>query len=1013
MCRKTYILVLIFVFGFALCLTNGFAEKVGGADDGVGGFADDNFMPVENFEFPTAEGAAYIQGNAEYQRGPDRIIGSADFEKMRDLPRNSQDYQLGTKVGWFVVPQRGNPSRVWICTGFLVGPDLFMTNHHCIHDDVGLLPLQGAAIFMDYYQEREVDPRRGGITARVAEILRMDGPKDYALLRLDKPIGDTYGWLELDTDTRVNSSQSVKLISHPQGRSKEIVRRNTQIVDIPVGHPLQNVPFALAYLADSEGGASGSPVFLRDGTGVIAIHHSAWSLRGEPHFNAGSLMSYILPEIQQWLPVRNIPDLVVDAPQLSNDWLLPGESFTVSATVRNKGGVAASPTILRVYQSSDSIITTSDVEVGIAFVGELPPLATETFNVTLSAPTALGTYYYGACVDAVNNEGSINNNCSTSVNLAVSTSPPVYMYWTDWQADKIQRSTVAGTSVEDLIVELPSPHDIAVDVAGGHIYWTDVSTDSIQRANIDGSNVQTLTESGRSLGIALDVAGGHIYWTNSSVGSIERANLNGADMQTLVTGLSGPQGVALDVARGKMYWTDWDATTDRIQRANLDGTNIETLIPTGSGLLTPGGIALDVAGGKMYWTDYIRGSIQRANLDGTNIETLISVNAPVRLALDIAAGQIYWAAQQPGSIQRANIDGSNMQTLATGLRRPYGIALGIPQGGGTLAFFNPSSIPDQTFPVNTPITPLTLPVATGGTPPYTYTLSPIPAGLEFVAAVRSLTGTPTTVGVTDVTYTATDATNASITLTFTIAVEEPEVPINLDVNGDGQVTVIDLAVVSLFYGTRVPPGMSLPADVNADGTVDLADLTVVAQGIDAAGGNIGALSLEAVEAALAAAAEQAGDLEDAAAAPMGFGNRPEVLSSGVAYLNVSHAFADAKHPAVSDMLSAFLELLREMAAIPETSALLPNYPNPFNPETWLPYQLSTPAEVALSIYSVDGQLVRTLKIGHQPAGVYQSKHRAAYWDGKNQLGEKVASGLYFYTLTAGDFTATRKLLIAK
>ena len=93
--------------------------------------------------------------------------------------------------------------------------------------------------------------------------------------------------------------------------------------------------------------------------------------------------------------------------------------------------------------------------------------------------------------------------------------------------------------------------------------------------------------------------------------------------------------------------------------------------------------------------------------------------------------------------------------------------------------------------------------------------------------------------------------------------------------------------------------------------------------------------------------------------------------------------------------------------------LLPNYPNPFNPETWIPYQLAKPADVTLSIYSVDGRLVRRLALGHQPAGVYQSKSRAAHWDGRNGVGEKVASGLYFYTFTAGDFTATRKMIIRK
>ncbi len=99
--------------------------------------------------------------------------------------------------------------------------------------------------------------------------------------------------------------------------------------------------------------------------------------------------------------------------------------------------------------------------------------------------------------------------------------------------------------------------------------------------------------------------------------------------------------------------------------------------------------------------------------------------------------------------------------------------------------------------------------------------------------------------------------------------------------------------------------------------------------------------------------------------------------------------------------------------IPTETVLLSNYPNPFNPETWIPYQLSGSADVSVSIYSVNGHLVRRLELGHQLAGVYQRRSRAAYWDGRNEFGERVASGLYFYTLTAGDFTATRKMLIRK
>ena len=99
--------------------------------------------------------------------------------------------------------------------------------------------------------------------------------------------------------------------------------------------------------------------------------------------------------------------------------------------------------------------------------------------------------------------------------------------------------------------------------------------------------------------------------------------------------------------------------------------------------------------------------------------------------------------------------------------------------------------------------------------------------------------------------------------------------------------------------------------------------------------------------------------------------------------------------------------------MPEKTSLLANYPNPFNPETWIPYQLATPADVTLTIYDINGRVVRALDLGHQAAGIYQSRARAAHWDGKNAQGEAVASGIYFYKFTAGDFSATRKMLIRK
>ena len=115
-----------------------------------------------------------------------------------------------------------------------------------------------------------------------------------------------------------------------------------------------------------------------------------------------------------------------------------------------------------------------------------------------------------------------------------------------------------------------------------------------------------------------------------------------------------------------------------------------------------------------------------------------------------------------------------------------------------------------------------------------------------------------------------------------------------------------------------------------------------------------------------------------------------------------------------------LDLVRDALAapvlsreVPKQTQLLANYPNPFNPETWIPYQLAADSEVRITIYDITGMIVETLPLGHQPAGIYQSRSRAAYWNGRNHAGEPVASGVYFYTLTAGDFTATRKMLIQK
>ena len=114
-----------------------------------------------------------------------------------------------------------------------------------------------------------------------------------------------------------------------------------------------------------------------------------------------------------------------------------------------------------------------------------------------------------------------------------------------------------------------------------------------------------------------------------------------------------------------------------------------------------------------------------------------------------------------------------------------------------------------------------------------------------------------------------------------------------------------------------------------------------------------------------------------------------------------------------DLANAVLSIRLDDIGQPKLTQLLQNFPNPFNPETWIPYQLETSADVTLQIYDTSGAVVRTLDLGFKGQGFYMTRATAAYWDGRNNMGEQVASGVYFYSLSTSDFSATRKMLILK
>ena len=205
---------------------------------------------------------------------------------------------------------------------------------------------------------------------------------------------------------------------------------------------------------------------------------------------------------------------------------------------------------------------------------------------------------------------------------------------------------------------------------------------------------------------------------------------------------------------------------------------------------------------------------------------------------------------------------------------------------------------------------------------------------------------------------------------------KPKNPV--DVNGDGIVNILDLTIVAQGLGTD-----SLEGDVNGDGVVNILDLVQVA-----------------------------GAIERGAAAPSAY--FPDL--SNISAADVERWLARAQGLSVVDAkFQRGIRFLEDLLAAltPKETALLPNFPNPFNPETWIPYHLAQGAEVAITIYDTTGTPVRRLTLGNQTAGYYAERGKAAYWDGRNERGEAVASGIYIYQFRAGDYAASRRLVIVK
>ena len=491
-----------------------------------------------------------------------------------------------------------------------------------------------------------------------------------------------------------------------------------------------------------------------------------------------------------------------------------------------------------------------------------------------------------------------------------------------------------------------------IAVAGENVYWTEKTGNSagrINRANLDGTGV---TEVASISAIPIGIAvdlDGKQLYWTNSRGRIQSANLNGKGIKNVMQDLPKPIDIAL--SGGNVYWTQANGS---IRFADL--TAKKTIHDISTEAQAAG--SLVIADEKVYWTEKTgesAGTVNRANLDGTGAKQLISTDAaPMGIAVDIQRSSIYWT-DATGRIQSANLDGSVIQQVVSGLGKP-----------GDMVLSNSITEPSAETPSKKTTTS---------------------------NAKYDVNGDGTV-----------DDQDANL---LAEAISNGSTDTKYDVNGDGKVNFDDLQLV---LNNRARDSY----DINGDGTVDNRDASLLTEAIsngstdakyDVNGdGKVNFNDLQLVlnnrDPGAAGAPLIGGNLKFSAAQIARLQEQIELLI----------ATGDRSPAAMRTLI--YLQQLLAMAR-PEKTQLLANYPNPFNPETWIPYELATDTNVRITIYNTQGVVIRTLELGHQSAGYYTGRDSAAYWDGRNALGEQVASGVYFYQFETDDMSSMRKMVILK
>lgn len=259
-----------------------------------------------------------------------------------------------------------------------------------------------------------------------------------------------------------------------------------------------------------------------------------------------------------------------------------------------------------------------------------------------------------------------------------------WVCWSSDQAGRIECAQLDGTGRHSLVISDGKPMGMAVDADSGRLFWAERDSERVMSSPLSGrlvfEPIVQLPFGAGLRGMAVAPSIGKVYWVAEAVGTIQRANLDGTNVETLPVGGGSFFDVQVDDAAGVLYWTDGT----EIWRGNLDGTSGAPIIGDTD---QPYYLALDMTAGKLYWTDFARNEIGRANLDGTGREIPAPITGladrPVGVAVDRTTNKIYWTLEG-GDVQRADLDGSAVETIVASTDSAWDIVIveTLPAAGG-------------------------------------------------------------------------------------------------------------------------------------------------------------------------------------------------------------------------------------------------------------------------------------------------------------------------------------------